>query len=144
YNSQSGSTTTTTRPAATTNARPAATTNARPATTTTSTTTTTAQSTTQRTLTESELLSQLNEQSKAAYKGLDAAGKALALKMANQSCEGKNECKGLNSCKNNEHACAGKGSCAGTAKSNFKDKNLAVKVAALKMAEKRANAAAPK
>lgn len=104
----------------------------------------TTKSTNQRTLTESELLSQLNEQSKAAYKGLDAAGKALALKMANQSCKNENECKGMNSCKNKEHSCAGKGSCAGTADSNFKDKNLAVKVAALKMAEKRANAASPK
>jgi hypothetical protein len=94
-------------------------------------------------MTESELLSQLNEQGKATYQRLDAAGKALALKLANQSCKGQNECKGLNSCKNNEHSCAGKGSCAGTADANYKDKNLAVKVAAMKMAEKRANAASP-
>lgn len=101
------------------------------------------QGSTKQKMTESELLSQLNEQGKATYQRLDAAGKALALKLANQSCKGQNECKGLNSCKNSEHSCAGKGSCAGTADANFKDKNLAVKVAAMKMAEKRANAASP-
>lgn len=95
-------------------------------------------------MTESDLMSQLNAQGKATYQGLDAAGKAMALKMANQECSGKNECKGMNSCKTDDHACAGKGSCAGTAKAAFKDKNLAVKVAAMKMAEKRANAASPK
>lgn len=96
--------------------------------------------TVERTLSESDLLSQLNEQGKASYQRLDAAGKALALKLANQTCKGLNECKGLNSCKNSEHSCAGKGACAGTSDSNFKDKNLAVKVAAMKMAEKRTNA----
>lgn len=99
---------------------------------------------TQRSMSESELLSQLNDQGKAAYQALDSSGKALALKLANQDCKGHNECKGLNSCKTEDHSCAGKGSCAGTAKSNFKDKNLAVKVAAVKMAEKRANAASSK
>lgn len=92
-------------------------------------------------MTEGELLNQLNEPGKQAYKTLDPAGKALALKLANQDCKGQNDCKGLNSCKADDHACAGKGSCAGTAKANFKDKNLAVKVAALKMAEKRAKPA---
>lgn len=91
-------------------------------------------------MTESDLMSQLNAQGKATYQGLDSAGKALALKLANQDCKGQNECKGLNSCKTSDHACAGKGSCAGTATAPFKDKNLAVKVAAMKMAEKRANA----
>lgn len=95
-------------------------------------------------MTESDLLSQLNPQGKATYQGLDPAGKALALKLANQDCKGQNECKGLNSCKTSEHSCAGKGSCAGTSAAPFKDKNLAVKVAAMKMAEKRANAASSK
>lgn len=104
----------------------------------------TAKISTQRSLTESELLSQLNDQAKASYQSLDPAGKALALKLANQDCKGQNECKGMNSCKTQEHACAGKGSCAGTASSNFKDKNLAIKIAALKMSEKRANAASSK
>lgn len=95
-------------------------------------------------MTESEVLSKLNEQGKATYQSLDPAGKALAVKLANQDCKGQNECKGMNSCKTSDHSCAGKGSCKGTAPSNFKDKNLAVKVAALKMAEKRANAASSK
>lgn len=95
-------------------------------------------------LSESELMNMLNAQGKATYQSLDPAGKALALKMANQTCKGQNECKGLNSCRTEEHSCAGKGSCAGTASAPFKDKNLAVKVAAMKMAEKRANAASSK
>jgi hypothetical protein len=70
---------------------------------------------------------------------LSPEGKALALKLANQSCKGKNSCKGLNSCKTEEHSCAGRGSCAGTAAAPFKDKNQAVKIAAQKMAEKRAS-----
>lgn len=104
----------------------------------------TSKGTVDRSLSESDLLSQLNEQGKASYQRLDAAGKALALKLANQSCKGQNECKGLNSCKNSEHTCAGKGSCKGTSDNNFKDKNLAVKVAAMKMAEKRANTTSPR
>jgi len=94
-------------------------------------------------LTESTLMSQLSPQGKAAYQSLDSAGKALALKMANQPCAHQNGCKGLNSCKTTEHQCAGYGSCAGTAEAPFKDKNLAVKVASMKMAEKRANATSP-
>ncbi|MEI8365724.1 MAG: hypothetical protein WCF65_04815 [Parachlamydiaceae bacterium] len=95
-------------------------------------------------MSESDLMPQLNAQGKAAYQNLDASGKALALKMANQSCKGQNECKGLNSCKTTDHACAGKGQCAGTAEKPFKDKNLAVKVAGMKMAEKRAKASPSK
>lgn len=95
-------------------------------------------STSKQKLSESDLTSQLNAQGKATYQGLDATGKALALKLANQDCKGRNECKGLNSCKTSEHTCAGKGSCAGTSEAPFKDKNLAVKVAGMKMAEKRA------
>ena len=95
-------------------------------------------------ISESELMTMLNAQGKATYQSLDPAGKALALKLVNQTCKGQNECKGMNSCRSEEHSCAGKGSCAGTAPLPFKDKNLAVKVAAMKMAEKRANAASSK
>lgn len=102
------------------------------------------QTSTKAKMTESDLMSQLNAQGKATYQGLDAAGKAMALKLANQDCKGQNECKGMNSCKADDHACAGKGSCAGTSKGPFKDKNLAVKVAAMKMAEKRGKAASSK
>lgn len=87
---------------------------------------------------EAQLLSQLNDEGRAIYSGLDPAGKALAIKLANQSCAGKNDCKGLNSCKSKDHSCAGKGSCKGTSPGPFKDKNQAVKIAAQKMAEKRA------
>jgi hypothetical protein len=61
-------------------------------------------------MTESELMSQLNEEGKRTYNNLDAAGKALALKMASQD--------------------------------TFRDKNLAVKAAALKMSEKRQTSSA--
>lgn len=90
-----------------------------------------------KTMTEQDLLSQLNAEGKATYQGLDKEGKALALKLANQSCKGQNECKGLNSCKTEDNSCAGKGSCKGTSPGPFKDKNAAVKAAAKHMAEKR-------
>lgn len=90
-----------------------------------------------KTLSESDLMSQLNEQGKAIYRGLDAEGKALALKLANAACKGKNDCKGLGSCKTAEHDCAGYNGCKGQSQCKFKDKNTAVKVAAQKMAQKR-------
>lgn len=89
---------------------------------------------------DSQVLSQLNEEGKLIYKGLDTEGKALAQKLVNQTCKGQNDCKGLNSCKSKDNSCAGKGSCRNTSPGPFKDKNQAVKVAAQKMAEKRAGA----
>lgn len=59
---------------------------------------------------ESQLLSQLNEEGKAVYRGLDPEGKALAIKLAETSS----------------------------------DKNQAVKLAAQKMAEKRASTNMPR
>lgn len=88
-------------------------------------------------MTEDQLMSQLNDQGKQMYNSLSPEGKALAIKLASRSCKGTNDCKGLGACKTNEHSCAGKNSCAGTSKCSFKDKNLAVKVAAQKMSEKR-------
>jgi hypothetical protein len=84
------------------------------------------------------LMSQLNSQGRALFQSLSPEGKALALRLASQTCKGQNECKGLNSCKGGDNSCAGEGSCAGTSPSAFTDKNQAVKVAAKKMAEKRA------
>ena len=86
---------------------------------------------------EADLLGKLNAQGKSAYNGLSPEGKKLALQLSNADCKGKNDCKGLNSCKTDKNECAGKGGCKGQSKCNFKDKNLAVKVAAAKMAEKR-------
>lgn len=91
----------------------------------------------QKKLSESELVNQLNPESKATFQSMSPEGKALALKLANQACQGKNECKGLNSCKTSENSCAGTGSCKGTSPGPFTDKNKAVKVAAKKMLEKR-------
>jgi len=89
------------------------------------------------TLNEADLLSKLNAQGKATYNSLTPEGKKLALQLANAECKGKNSCKGLNSCKSDKNECAGKGGCKGQSVGPFKDKNLAVKVAASKMAEKR-------
>ena len=90
-------------------------------------------------LTEQDLKSQLNQEGLKQYNSLDAEGKALALKLANGSCQGKNDCKGLSSCKNSDHSCAGQNSCKGSGNAKFADKNLAVKIAAKKQAEKRSN-----
>lgn len=94
-------------------------------------------SATSKPLSESELLSQLNPQSRAAYQALSQDGKSLALQLANQDCKGKNGCKGMNSCKGSSNSCAGRGGCKGQGNGKFEDKNLAVKVATMKMAEKR-------
>lgn len=90
-------------------------------------------------LTEDQLKSQLSDQGKDIFNRLTPEGKTLALKLANGSCKGKNDCKGLNSCKSDKNSCAGQSGCAGQANGLFTDKNLAVKVAAKKMAEKRAS-----
>lgn len=96
-----------------------------------------AEATQTRTMSETELKAQLTPDVKATFDGLSSEGKALALKLANQTCQGKNDCKGLNSCKTAENSCAGTGACKGTTPGPFTDKNKAVKVAAKKMAEKR-------
>lgn len=88
-------------------------------------------------LNEADLLSKLNAHGKETYETLSPEGKKLALQLSNGDCKGKNECKGLNSCKTDKHTCAGLGGCKSQGSANFQDKNLAVKVAGAKMAEKR-------
>ena len=92
-------------------------------------------------MTEGDLLSQLNDEGKAIYRGLDAEGRSLALKLASQDCKAKNDCKGLNACNGATNDCAGRGSCKGTSPAPFKNKTDAVKIAAQKIAEKRAKVA---
>ncbi|MFA6915971.1 MAG: hypothetical protein WC222_06205 [Parachlamydiales bacterium] len=94
----------------------------------------------QRQLTENEFVAQLSPEGRRTYQSLDADGKRLALQLANQSCKGQNSCKGLNSCKSDTNSCAGQGGCKGSSQGPFKDKNDAVKVAAMNMAKKRTNA----
>lgn len=88
-------------------------------------------------LSEDELLDELNEKGEKLYMKLSSEGKDLARKVASQRCNGTNECKGLNACRAEGHDCAGQGSCKGQGKCGFSDKNLAVKIASLKMAEKK-------
>lgn len=88
-------------------------------------------------LTEEELLEELSAEGKKQYQGLSPSGKALARKMASQTCNGNNYCKGQNACETETNKCAGKGKCKGMSKCAFGDKNLAVKIAAQIMAEKR-------
>lgn len=91
-------------------------------------------------MTQDELLLELNEEGAEIYQSLSPEGKALALQMADRSCNNTNACKGENACRTDKNKCAGQGSCKGTTKCAFSDKNLAVKVAAKKMAEKRQQA----
>jgi hypothetical protein len=91
-------------------------------------------------MTEQELLLELNDEGIKLYKSLDDEGKELARFVASQRCQNSNKCKGLNACQTAKNACAGKGACKGQGKCAFSDKNLAVKVVATKMAEKRAKA----
>lgn len=91
-------------------------------------------------LTEDELLLELNAEGTALYNSLSPEGKKLALQVASQRCDHTNACKGLNACATDTNSCAGKGSCEGKGKCALADKNLAVKLAAQKMAQKRAAA----
>jgi len=88
---------------------------------------------------EADLNKSLNHNSRDTFNSLSPEGKALALQLANQACKGQNSCKGLNSCKTANNSCAGQGGCKGQSSCAFKDKNQAVKVAAMKMASKRAD-----
>lgn len=91
----------------------------------------------QKAMSAAELYAQLSPAEKQEYNSMSDEGKKLALTLANQDCAGKNGCKGLNSCKSAGHDCKGLGSCKGTTPGPFKDKNDAVKVAAMHMAAKR-------
>lgn len=92
-----------------------------------------------RLMTEDDLLLELTDEGAKQYNSLSPEGKALARFVASQRCNGSNECKGLNACQTDTNKCAGQGKCKGTSKCAFSDKNLAVKVVAKKMAEKRSN-----
>lgn len=91
-----------------------------------------------RLMTEDELLLELTDEGANLYNSLSPEGKELAIFVASQRCQGSNECKGLNACQTDTNDCAGKGQCKGTGKCAVADKNLAVKIVAKKMAEKRA------
>lgn len=88
-------------------------------------------------MTEDELMLEMTDEGAKLYNSLTPEGKALARFVASQRCNGSNECKGLNACQTDTNKCAGEGKCKGTSKCAFSDKNLAVKVVAKKMAEKR-------
>lgn len=87
---------------------------------------------------ERKLFAQINLESRKLYNSLDCKGKNLAIQLAEQKCKGQNECKGLNACSSDHNGCPGEGNCAKTAGGPFKDKNLAVQVAAKYMSRKRA------
>ena len=91
-------------------------------------------------MTDKEMLMELNSDGAALYNSLSPEGKALARQVASARCNGTNECSGLNGCKTEHNDCAGKGTCKGTGKCAIADKNLAVELAAKKMAAKRAGA----
>lgn len=90
-------------------------------------------------MSEDELLIELNEEGEEIYNSLDSKGKALAREVASQRCNGMNNCAGLNACRTDKNNCAGQGSCKGLSKCGFSDKNLAVKVAAMKIKKTKNN-----
>lgn len=91
-------------------------------------------------LTEDELLLDLNDEGYKLYMSLSPEGKALAREVASTRCNASNQCKGLNACATDKNACAGKGACKGQGKCSLSDKNLAIKLVAKKMNEKRTEA----
>lgn len=95
-------------------------------------------------MTEEELLDQLNDEGVKIYNSLTPEGKKLAREVASSRCNGMNPCKGLNACKTDKNECNGKGACKGQSKCAQSDPNVAVKLVAKKMAEKRTEALQPK
>ncbi len=91
-------------------------------------------------MSEEELLLQLNDEGTKIYNTLSPEGKELARSVASRSCNGTNECKGLNACASDKNKCLGQGECKGQTKCSISDKNLAVKLVAKKMQEKRLDA----
>lgn len=94
-------------------------------------------------MTEDEFLLDLNDEGYKLYMSLSPDGKVLAREVASSRCNGANQCSGLNACATDKNECAGKGTCKGTSKCAISDKNLAVKLVAKKMAEKRTQALQP-
>lgn len=90
-------------------------------------------------MTEEELSLELTQDGFNLYKTLTPEGKKLALEVASRRCGSTNSCKGLNACATEENTCAGKGSCKGKTKCAIGDKNLAIRLVAKKMNEKREN-----
>lgn len=90
-------------------------------------------------MTEDELALELNQEGWNLFKSLSPEGKRLALEVASRRCGATNSCKGLNACATDKNNCAGQGSCKGQTKCSLSDKNLAVRLVAKKMAEKRNN-----
>lgn len=90
-------------------------------------------------MTEDDLSLELNADGWKLFQSLTPEGKQLALEVASRRCGQTNSCKGLNACATDKNSCAGKGSCKGETKCAIGDKNLAVRLVAKKMAEKRDN-----
>lgn len=88
-------------------------------------------------VTEDELYGLVNTKTWQLYQSLDPVGKALALKIASQTCNNQNDCKHQNACQTASNPCAGKGDCKAKSKCNMSDKNIAVKIAAQVMEERR-------
>lgn len=88
-------------------------------------------------MSEEELFQQINSETKKLYDSLSPEGKQLALQVASQRCQSANACKGLGACKSEKNSCAGKNSCKGQGVCAHGDKNLAVRLVAKQMAEKR-------
>lgn len=91
-------------------------------------------------MTEDELLDQLNDEGVKIYNTLTPEGKKLAREVASATCNNQNPCKGLNACKTDKNECNGQGACKGQGKCAQSDPNVAVKLVAKKMANKRAEA----
>ncbi len=88
-------------------------------------------------MTPDELMLELTNDGAKVFNSLSPEGQQLALKIASRSCDGTNDCKGQNACRTKDNECAGKGQCKGKTKCAVSDKNMAVRLAAKIMAEKR-------
>ena len=70
----------------------------------------------------------LSTEGKRKFSTLNAQHQMMAIEMANQSCNGKNECAGMGGCKSANNSCAGKNACKGQGGSPVHDNNKVVMI----------------
>lgn len=82
----------------------------------------------QLTSTMQSFYSSLSPEAQKKFIALDNEHKMMALEMAQQSCQGKNNCAGKGGCATQKHDCAGHNSCKGQGGAPVQDINRAVNV----------------
>lgn len=90
------------------------------------------------TIAELKIQSELTQCSRYLYENMNKKEREMVFQLMHGECKGQNRCKGMNSCKQEgQNHCAGMCECNGQGNGFFPSTDLAVRVAAKHMAEKR-------